>query len=494
MPTLDATVLDMKKLLFALLLSVLLSTTLHAAAREIKLAALARPGSPQRIVAEKFKELLEAQSAGKFAVNIDSAGLGPKETDVIEGIQTNALQMGVITASSLEALNPIVRVISFPFLFRSEQQATTILDGPLGAALFRDLETIGCKGLAFSEVGFRQLSNNLRPIKTLADLHGLKIRVMPSPLHTATWLALGANPAPMPWPIYSELEQGIVDGQENPLWILETYSFFEIQKYLTLTRHSYTALIDVASLQWWNTLNRQDQEMIQEAMVQAARYQRLDQRAKEAARLIMLKKKGMIIEKHPDVEAFRGKVAGLKEMAIYREPRVQVLLAKMEEAVLLTSEPPTAVPEEQTEMPAPSPPEPDPLPTAAIPEQPAPPGLTEIPEQTAVPPQPAAPQSSLVPLQTEAEVKSAPLPPKEEQNSEAGTKPAEPERQPTALELLDAPMPPKKPVQIIHEGQATSESETLPPIIEERIPPSPDPVPQSPANSKPDVEQAPPLP
>jgi|GEM_PF-121972 len=485
----------MKKLLFALLLSILLSTTLHAAAREIKLAALARPGSPQRIVAEKFKELLEAQSAGSFSVNIDPVGLGPKETDVIDGIQTNTIQMGIITASSLEVFDPIVRVISFPFLFRNEQQAATILDGPLGTALFRDLETIGCKGLAFSEVGFRQMSNNLRPIKTLADLHGLKIRVMPSPLHTATWLALGANPVPMPWPIYSELEQGVVDGQENPLWIMEAYSFFEVQKFLTLTRHSYIALIDVASLRWWETLTRQDQEMIQEAMVRAAHYQRLDQRAKEAARLTMLQEQGMIIEKHPDFEAFRDKVAGLKEMTIYREPRVQVLLAKMQEAVLLTPEPPTAVPEERAGMStALTPAEPDQPPTTAIPEQPEAPGPTGIPEHTAAPPQPATPQAGLLPIQTEAEVESAPLDPKDEQSSEPGTKTAEPERQPTALELLDAPMPPKKPMQIIHEGQTTSEGETLPPIIEERIPPFPDPVPQSPVSSKPDVKQAPPLP
>ena len=476
----------MKKLAFLLfLLSALLGTTPHAASQEIKLATLTKPGSPQRIVAEKFKELIEIQSTGRFTVAIDPAGLGSKEIEAIEGIQTNAIHMGIIAANAFEELDPIVRVISFPFLFRNEQQAAALLDGPLGAAILRDIETIGCKGLAFSETGFKHLSNNIRPVKTLDTLSGLKIRIMSSPLNAATWQALGANPTPKPWPIYADLEQGILDGQENPLWIIEAYSFFEVQKYLTLTRHSYIALIDVASLRWWETLNRQDQAMIQEAMAQAARYQRLDQRAKEAARLIMLKEKGMMVEEHPDFETFRGKAAGLKEMAIYREPRVQVLLAKIQEAVLLT-------PEEQPEMPTPSTPaEPDPLPVTALPDQPEFPSPTEIPEQTAIPPQPAAPQSSLVPLQIEAEVKSAPLDPKDEQSSEAETKPAEPELQPTALELLDAPMPPKKPVRIIDEGQTTGDGEALPPIIEERIPASPDPVPQAPVNSKPDMEPAP---
>ncbi len=334
-------------MLALLLLAVLTGSTLDAAAQEIKLATLAKPGAPQRIVAEKFKTLLEAESAGKFTVQIDPTGLDTKESEVIAAIQTNTLQMGILTSNTFEAFDPIVRVISFPFLFQNERQAAAILDGPLGAAIFRDLETIGCKGLAYSEVGFRNLSNNIRPVKTLADLNGLKIRVRSSVLPTATWLALGANPTPMSWPIYSELEQGIVDGQESPLWIMETYSFFEVQKYLTLTRHSYVALMDVASLKWWETLSRQDQKLIQTAMVEAAKYQRQDQRTKEASRLTLFKKKGLVIEEHPDIETFRIKTAELKEMALYREPRVRVLLTQMQEAALQTAERPQAIAEKQ---------------------------------------------------------------------------------------------------------------------------------------------------
>ena len=115
----------------------------------------------------------------------------------------------------------------------------------------------------------------------------------------------GANPTPMPWPIYTELEQGVIDGQENPLWVMEVYKFYEIQKYMTLTRHVYSYHIDVASLIWWKTLDAKTRDMIQKAMFDAAIYQRKDNRAKNEARLKFLKKKGcrwrnVLISSHSD--------------------------------------------------------------------------------------------------------------------------------------------------------------------------------------------------
>ena len=88
--------------------------------------------------------------------------------------------------------------------------------------------------------------------------------------------ALGANPTPMPWPIYSELEQGVIDGQENPLWVAEVYKMYEVQKYLSMTRHVYSAHIDVASLQWWNRLKPEQQTLLQAAMLEAATFQRAE--------------------------------------------------------------------------------------------------------------------------------------------------------------------------------------------------------------------------
>jgi len=443
----------MKKLLFFLvLLSALLGLVRPVPAVEIKLVTLARPGSPQRVVAEGFKQRLEASSAGAFTVAIDPAGQPATEAAAVDGVQTNTLQMGILTAEALEPFNPIIGVIAFPFLFRNEQQAASILDGPLGSAIFRDLETIGLKGLAFSEAGFRQLSNNIRPVRTVADLEGLKIRVPALAVPTATWLALGADPAPRPWPIYAELEKGRIDGQDNPLWMVETYRFFAVQRYLTLTRHSYGAHLGVASLKWWQTLSRPEQEQIAVAMVQAAQSQRRDHRAKETARLARLKDQGMVIEEQPDFDDFRARTAKIQGIPRFREPRVQALLTKMQEASQASADGGDDSGGVGLPLAAPSP---------TI-RQDQPPTVTS--------PRPSEPE--------DRPVIDQPLPsiPTEAAKTADG-------RQPTALELLDAPMPPPQasqppppPDRIIHQGRTSPDGETLPPIIEERIPGSPEPV------------------
>ncbi len=302
------------------------------AGQTIKLGVVTKPGSAQNIVAEKFKELVEQRSNGAYEVKIFHSKSIGNETEILQQIQMNTIQMGVITGGPFDTFNPIVRVINYPFLFKDSAQADIILDGPLGQEILDDLATVGFKGLCFSENGFRNLTNSKHAVTTDAEVKGLKIRVMASPLHKAIWQALGANPTPMPWPIYTELEQGVIDGQENPLWVMEVYKFYEIQKYMTLTRHVYSPHIDVASMIWWKKLSPADQEMIQKAMVEAAVFQRKDNRDKDGARLAMLKEKGMIVEENPDLASFRVKVAGLKDMDLFKEPRVHTLLLKMMDA------------------------------------------------------------------------------------------------------------------------------------------------------------------
>jgi tripartite ATP-independent transporter DctP family solute receptor len=317
---------------FLLIVLTMLAAPLSAQALEIKLGVVTKPGSAQNIVAEKFKELVEARSEGRIAVKIYHSKSIGNETEILQQIQMGTIQMGIVTVGPFDTFDPIVRVINYPFLFRDNDQADAILDGPLGAEILKSLESSGFKGLCFSENGFRNLTNNKRPVRSPDDVDGLKIRVMSSALHKTIWQSLGANPTPMPWPIYTELEQGVIDGQENPLWVLEVYKFYEIQKYMTLTRHVYSAHIDVASLKWWQTLAAADQTLIRETVCEAARYQRRDNRAKNAARLELLKTKGMQVEEKPDTAAFRRQVAGLKDSDMYTDSRVQDLLVRILDA------------------------------------------------------------------------------------------------------------------------------------------------------------------
>jgi tripartite ATP-independent transporter DctP family solute receptor len=296
---------------------------------KIKLAVVTKPGSAQNIVADTFKELIEARSQGTIKVKIyHSASLG-NETEILQQVQMNTIQMAVVTGGPFDTFDPITRVVSYPFLFKDNAQADEILDGPLGAEILKSLEGSKFKGLCFSENGFRNLTNNKHPVNTPDDIKGLKVRVMSSTIHQAIWKALGANPTPMPWPIYTELEQGVIDGQENPLWVMDVYKFYEIQKYMTLTRHVYSCHIDVASLDWWNHLSQSDQALIQKTIYDAAVFQRADNRSKNAQRLVMLKEKGMQVVEDPDIDAFRAKVAGLKDMDLYSEPKVKAMLAKI---------------------------------------------------------------------------------------------------------------------------------------------------------------------
>ena len=323
----------MRAISVLLFLTTLISSTANATdAQKIKLGVVTKPGSAQNIVAQKFKELIEHRSNGKFKVQVYHSGSLGNETELLQQVQMNTIQLAVITGGPFDTIDPIIRAISYPFLFKDNAQADEILDGPLGDKILKSLETSGFKGLSFSENGFRNLTNSKHPVRGPDDVKGLKIRVMASAIHRAIWKSIGANPTPMPWPIYTELEQKVIDGQENPLWVMDVYKFYEIQKHMTLTRHVYSCHIDVASLKWWETLDKNDQILIRGAMREAAVFQRNDNRSKNAERLKLLKSKGMAVVENPDIEAFRAKVANLKELDIYKAPKVKKMLIEIMEA------------------------------------------------------------------------------------------------------------------------------------------------------------------
>jgi tripartite ATP-independent transporter DctP family solute receptor len=297
----------------------------------IKLGVVTKPGSAQNVCAEKFKELLEARS--DYEVKIyHSASLGT-ETQILQQIQMNTVQMGVITAGPFDVFIPEVRVINYPFLFADAREVDQVLDGPAGQKLLKALEKARFKGLAFSENGFRHLTNNVRPVHTVDDVKGIKIRVMESVLHKELWRLLGANPTPMGWPIYTELQQGTIDAQENPLWVIWTYKLYEVQKYLSLTGHVYSAHIDVANLDWFNGLPAADQELIQRCMQEAALYQRQWNRDNEADFLSKLKAAGMQVNEHPDLATFRARVSDIRNLDIYAGSEVQAMLEAFLDAV-----------------------------------------------------------------------------------------------------------------------------------------------------------------
>lgn len=295
----------------------------------INIAVVTTPNSAQYMCAENFAVLVEKASQRKIDVVLHhSASLG-SETDILQQVQLGAVEMAIITTGTLDAFVPEIAVLDFPFLFDNAEDADCVLDGPIGRELLDSLEQVGFKGLHFSENGFRHLTNNHVPVRHPDDVKGLKIRVMESQLHRDLWRLLGANPTPMSWPIYAELQQGTLDGQENPLSIIAEYRLPEVQKYLSLTGHVYSTHTDLANLAWFSSLTADERTLIESAMRNAALWQRAWSRARNNDYFLALKNAGMVIELTPDLAAFRAAVAPLRNNKLFSAPKSKELLDKL---------------------------------------------------------------------------------------------------------------------------------------------------------------------
>ena len=278
----------------------------------INLGIVTTPKSFHYKAAEKFKQIVENKSNGEITVNIKHSGSVGSETSILQQLQMNALQMGVITAGPIDKIVPSIKAIEFPFIFDSYKKVDEILDGPIGQSILKDFEKSKLEGYHFLENGFRNLTNSKKPIHTADDAKGLKIRVMKSQLQIEIWKNIGANPTPMPWPIYTQLSQHVIDGQENPLAVIYQYKLYEVQKYLSLTRHVYSALVFVGSKDFYDSLPQKYKSLLFEATKEASEYERSLNRKKANFFLEELKKKGMVIDEHPDLSSFKEKVKPLR--------------------------------------------------------------------------------------------------------------------------------------------------------------------------------------
>jgi tripartite ATP-independent transporter DctP family solute receptor len=185
-------------------------------------------------------------------------------------------------------------VFDFPFMFANAKEADAVVDGPFGQKLHAKLAEKGLVGLAYFELGFRNITNSKRPIATVDDIAGLKLRVIPNAINVDWVKALGANPTPLAFPeLYAALEQKAVDGQENPLSVILANKFFEVQKNLAITNHQYNPQSLIFSKKVWDTLSADEKKAVQDAVSEAALYQRKVNRDKAAGDLDELKKAGM---------------------------------------------------------------------------------------------------------------------------------------------------------------------------------------------------------
>jgi tripartite ATP-independent transporter DctP family solute receptor len=303
-------------IVFGLVICLLGWSGVTSAQTQINIATVTNPDFVHTKAAVWFKECVEKAAPGKLSVTVHhSASLG-SETQVLQQIQLGTTQMSVCTTGPIEAFVPEIKALEMPFVFPTYEAADKVLDGPIGQELARKFEKSGFVALAFLDNGFRNVTNSKRPVKTPEDLKALKIRTMEAPTHLAIWRAIGANPTPMAWPIFTQLQQGVIDGQENPIAVIYAAKLPEAgQKYLTLTRHVYSALVFVANKTFIDGLPAAERKVVVDCARTASLQGRSFIRDNEVKQLSELKAAGMQVENQPDLAAFRKATAPVIDSA-----------------------------------------------------------------------------------------------------------------------------------------------------------------------------------
>ncbi|MBC2860539.1 TRAP transporter substrate-binding protein [Stappia sp. 28M-7] len=264
--------------------------------------------------ATKFKELVAERSDGKITVEIfPNATLGDERT-LLEGMQIGTVDMGVITNGPVSNFLEEMAVFELPFLFPSPEAAYKVLDGEIGQELLDRLSEVNLKGLAYAERGFRNLTNSKRPINTPADLSGLRVRVMENPVYIDSFRELGADAIPMAWTeALTAMQQGTIDGQENPVGVVYSFKLNETQTNMTMTRHTYAPAIFVMGMPKWNELSEETQQIVRQAAQEAAEYERALNARLEGEQLQALKDAGMTVVENADLSAFSAAVQPVYE-------------------------------------------------------------------------------------------------------------------------------------------------------------------------------------
>ena len=265
-----------------------------AQAQEFKFATQNPKGHPIVVGMEKFAELVAAKSGGKMKVNLFPGGVLGSDQANVSGLQGGTLEIVSLNSGILASQAKEFGIYDFPFMFASPKEADAVVDGPFGKMMHQKLEAKGIVGLAYWELGFREITNSRRPIHKVDDIAGLKLRVIPNAINVDWVKALGANPTPLAFPeVYAALDQKAIDGQENPLTVINANKFYEVQKHVALTNHQYNPQSVIFSKKVWDTLSDADKKSLTDAALEAGKFQRQASREAAGAALESLKKNGM---------------------------------------------------------------------------------------------------------------------------------------------------------------------------------------------------------
>lgn len=262
--------------------------------RTIKFATQNPKGHPIPTGMEKFAELVTTKTGGKIKVNLFPGGVLGSDTHNVSALQGGTLEMVSMNAGILASQVKEFGIFDFPFMFANGAEVDAVVDGPFGQMMFDKLDDKGLIGLAYFELGFRNMTNSRRAINRVEDIAGLKLRVIPNVINVDWVNALGATPTPLAFPeVYAALEQKAIDGQENPFTVILANKIFEVQKFLAITNHQYNPQAVLISKKFWDSLTADEKKILRDSAREAAVFQRKFNREQMGAALDGLKKGGM---------------------------------------------------------------------------------------------------------------------------------------------------------------------------------------------------------
>ena len=268
--------------------------------------------SPYCQALEVFGEKLSEITGGAMTVEIFPDSQLGGEVDLIEGVAMGTVDMCVTSSSPVANYVTDFFTFDLPYLVTDLDHAHEVMDGELGRALLDQLTDVGVYGMALWDNGFRCLTNSDKPVYTLADVSGMKIRVMENDLQQAIWQALGAYPTPMSWgEVITALEQGTINGQENPLNAIYSSGVYEVQPYITLTNHVYTAGVCMMSQSLWDSFDENTKAAITEAMAYTTEWERNFVMEEDARMEEVLTEEGCQINEVDDITEWSDAVAGI---------------------------------------------------------------------------------------------------------------------------------------------------------------------------------------
>ncbi len=263
--------------------------------------------SHQGIGIDVFGKEVEKRTGGRIKVQSFYSGSLGGERESIEAVQLGTQELTLTSTGPVPNFVPAARILDIPFLFRDKAHARAVLDGPIGQEMLKEFEPKGFKALAWAENGVRHMTNSKRAVNVPEDLKGLKMRTMENPVHVAAYKGFGIVTTPMAFPeVFTALQQGTVDGQENPLSVIMAAKFDQVQKHLSLTGHVYSPAIFLMNKAAFDKLSAADQQAFLEAAKEATKANRARVDEDDAKGVAELRSKGMSVVENVDKAKFQA--------------------------------------------------------------------------------------------------------------------------------------------------------------------------------------------